>query len=127
MKHKQEVQKVTKQVKNYLLHVDSLQFKRDQVLIVDKLYAFLCEHKWFMKDFPKFAKVAHDTLFELIQDADFLTNGLKYATRLFGLQPPKQYYNSRLGLTQYGLFDIHGKFVPLTLVFQSQVLGTTFI
>lgn len=85
----------------------------DKLRIVNKLYEFLCKHKWFVNEFQSFEEVVQDKLFELIQDADFHTQGLKYVTRLFNLQPPKQYYNSRSGLAQYGMFDMHGKFVEL--------------
>jgi hypothetical protein len=75
------------------------------------MYEFLCKHKWFVKEFPQFEKVVHD---KLIHDVDFREQGLKYVARLFDLQPPKQYYNSQLGLAQYGMFDMHGKFVDLS-------------
>ena len=113
MKHKQKVKKISKKVSNYLIHIESLYHKEDKLPIVNKVYEFLCKHKWFVKEFPKFEKVVHAKLFELIQDVDFHTQGLKYVARLFDLQPPKQYYNSQLGLVQYGMFDMHGKFVEL--------------
>lgn len=113
MKHKQEVIEVSNKVANDLRRVESLHRKTDKLPIVNQLYDFLCKHKWFVKEFPKFEKVVHNKLFELIQDADFHTRGLEYAMRLFDLQPPKQYYNSRLGLAQYGMFDMQGTFVEL--------------
>ena len=112
-KHDQKTKKVSKKIANYLRHVESLYHKSDKLPIVNKMYEFLCKHKWFVKEHLKFEKVVHNKLFELIQDADFRTQGLKYMARLFKLQPPKQYYNSQLGLAQYGMFDMHGKFVEL--------------
>jgi hypothetical protein len=114
VKHRQKVMKITKKVANYLLHVESLYHKSDKLPIVKKMYEFLCKHKWFVKEFPQFEKVVHDKLIELIHDVDFREQGLKYVARLFDLQPPKKYYNSQLGLAQYGMFDMHGKFVDLS-------------
>jgi len=113
VKHRQRVKKITKKISNYILHVESLDYKTDKLPIINQLYEYICKHKWFLKEYPRFEKVVHNKLIEFIQDVEFRNQGVTYATKLFDLQPPKQYYNSRVGLAQYGMFDMHGKFVEL--------------
>ena len=112
---KQRINKCIKKVKNYLDHVSNLYYKQDKLVIVNKMYQYLCANKWFVDHHTGFAEQVHSKLFETILDHPvFLKNGVKYLGKLYGLTPPKNYYNSKLSLSQYGMFDKDNNFIELS-------------
>lgn len=112
---KQRINKCIKKVKNYLDHVSSLYHKQDKLVIVNKMFQYLCANKWFVEHHPGFSYQVHSKLFETILDHPvFIKNGVKYLGKLYGLMPPKYYYNSKLGLSKYGMFDKDNNFIELS-------------
>lgn len=124
-KYKQKVQKTAKKIGNYLNHIESLYFIEEKINIMNKMFQFLCNNKWFIEKYPEFAKVTHDKLFELItslkeinnlqesENLNISNNCIKYLNKLYNLKPPRNYYNSKLDIVQYGMFDINGKLIVL--------------
>ena len=103
-----------KQIKTYLTHVTSLNRSEDKIPVVIKLYDLICKNKWFIKEHITFEKVVHDNLFKnMFQNPRFTPHSIKFLNKLFNLEPPKDFYNSQLSITQYGMYDKYGKFVEL--------------
>lgn len=108
------INKAIKKVKNYMTHVMSLYYKDDKVFVMNRLYQYLCANRWFVDDHPSFAEKVYIKLFELLEECpESRQNWVRYLGKLFDLKPPKDYYDSKQGLSQYGMFDKNGKFVEM--------------
>ena len=87
---------------------------RNRVKAINEMMTYICENKWFVDKHTLFADTIHRKMFQFIHEQrTFKENGVKYLGILFDLKPPKDYYNSKLGVSQYGMFDKNGKFKQL--------------
>lgn len=115
---KEKIKHVTTTIRNYLCSVEDTYGTENRIALIVQMYDFICDNKLFVLN-PKFSKTfhvaVHSKLFQLIKEyPPFQEASIKYLGILFGLKPPKDYYNSKLGLAQYGMFDVNNKFVALT-------------
>ena len=111
---KNKLKTVILNVKQYLTKVEDTDGCKSKIIILNKMFEFLCNNKWFLRDNPPFNKAVHRKLFELIvQYPPFQEDAIEYLKTLFDLKPPMDYYNSKLGVAQYGMFDIENNFVIL--------------
>lgn len=106
--------KLIKKIKNYLNHISSLNFFEDKKHILIKLYNLIYQNSWFINENENFGDVVHDNLFKnMFQNHLFIPHSIKFLNKLFHLEHPKDFYNSQLGIKQYGMFNKYGKFVEL--------------
>lgn len=113
--HKQRVKNVSATIKHHLDEIEDTNGVNNKLRVVNNMYTFICENKWFVDEQRQFAVVVHTKLFELMkqQPSEFQKSGIQYLNKLFNVKPPKDYYNSRTGLSQFGLFDMNNKFIPM--------------
>lgn len=113
---KQKIKKCTKKIQNYLIHTASIYWGRDRIPIVKKMYEYLCQNRWFVEHNKNFYNVVHDKLFEtIVENSAFTKNAVKFLIKLFDLEPPRYYYNSELKMSKYGMVDIYGQFIELSI------------
>ena len=101
-------------VKTYLEEVEKARGSENKVTIIVELFDFLCNNKWFLADNEPFRNVVHTKLFSLANEyPNFQEHAIKYLHKLFDLKIPERFYNSKLGISQFGMFDVHNNFVVL--------------
>lgn len=122
-KYKQKVHKTAKKIGNYLIHIESLYLNKEKINVMNEMFQFLCSNKWFVEECPQFAKVTHNKLFELItspkeirhleesEKLNITNSCIKYLIKLYNLEPPRLYYNSKLDIIQYSMFDKNKKLI----------------
>jgi len=77
------------------------------------VYDILCENKWLL-GFSQLKDRIYAKLIEFTKDPLFRDHGVKYFEPLFGIPEPKHYYNSKMGVSQFGTIGIDGNFILLT-------------
>lgn len=115
--YKDKVKYTIARIRNYLNDTEITESKENKISVISNMFDFLCENKWFIDDTKvskNFKKVVHQKLIDLIKEyPPFKENAIKYLGVLFGLKPPKDYYNSKLGIAQHGMFDMNNHFVNI--------------
>lgn len=114
---KQKIQNTISNIRDYLISIEETDGRQNKARIINDMYDYLCDNKWFVLDTTmskNFHKMAHQKLFDVVeQHPPFQKDAVRYLERLFGLSPPKDYYDSKTGLVKYGMFDMNGKFVSM--------------
>jgi hypothetical protein len=101
-------------VKFYLDTIEKTRGVHEKIALVNQQFEFLCENKWFLEKHKIFYNVVHKKIFELIYThSKWQSNGVDFLIKLFNVKPPRDYYDSEVGILKYGIFDIHNKFVEL--------------
>ena len=111
---KKRVLKVTKYIKKRLDKTERTKKSAKKYTYTIEIYEYICENLWFIRRYDKFNEVVHNKLFQLMSEhPPFKADGLKYLEKLYGLKPPMDYYDSKQGLSRYGMFNKNGEFVDI--------------
>lgn len=111
---KESVSTVTKYIKKRLDKCEGFRSKEKKIKMTIEIYEYICENIWFIRRFKSFNEEVHNKLFQLIlEHPPFKNDALKYLVRIYDLKPPKDYYDSQIGHSRYGMFDKNMKFVDI--------------
>lgn len=114
---KQKVKNTINTIRNYLISIEQTRGPENKTRILVQMYDYLCDNKWFVLDTSvsnNFHQMTHQKLFEVIEQyPPFQKDAVRYLGLLFGLKPPKDYYDSKTCRSVHGMYDMHNKFVRM--------------
>lgn len=105
---------VINKVKYYLNKIEKTEVIQKKISLINQQFDFLCENKWFLEEHKKLYDVVHNKIIDLIYEySNWQNDGVEFLIKLFNIKPPRDYYDSKEGISIYGIFDINNEFVEL--------------
>ena len=104
--------KIINTLKERMVRIAETESGVSRIPLIVSVYDVLCENKWLL-EFKRLKYRIYTKLIEFTKDPLFIDHGIHYFEPLFGIPKPKNYYDSKTGLSRFGTIGMDGQFIDL--------------